>query len=104
MALVALLAIGFAGTTHTDLQIVRNEYETARARTAADAAISLGVLALVDKSPATQWVADGRPYTLTFDGTTVRVTVQDEDGKIDLNAAPLELLAGLFETLGIDAG
>lgn len=104
MALVALLAIGFAGTAKTDLQIVRNQYETARARTAADAAVSIAVLGALDKRPASQWIGDGRRYPVTFDGTDVQVSLRDEGGKIDLNAAPPELVGGLLQALGVDAG
>jgi general secretion pathway protein K len=32
----------------------------------------------------------------------VTLTLQDEGGKVDLNAAPIELIAGLFASLGID--
>jgi general secretion pathway protein K len=104
MALISILAIGFAGSARTELQISRNQYETARARTAADSAVSLAVLAVLDPSPQSQWSADGQAHTLNLDGTTVRVEVQDEGGKVDLNMAPNELLMGLFEGLGIEPG
>ena len=45
---------------------------------------------------------DGRPYNWAFAGGVVRLSIQDEGGKIDLNGAPEELLQGLFESAGTD--
>jgi len=47
----------------------------------------------------------GRRRAASFDGwrTGVDVTVEDESGKIDLNAAPAPLLAALFATLNVEA-
>ena len=58
------------------------------------------------------WRTDGTVYAWAFGGGEVRISIQDEDGKIDLNGAPGELLRGLFlsatwtgpdgEILGLD--
>ncbi len=48
------------------------------------------------------WRTDGTVYVWSFGGGDVRVSIQDEDGKIDLNAAPDELLRGLFLSVGLD--
>jgi general secretion pathway protein K len=42
------------------------------------------------------WRVDGTIYAWAFGGGEVRISIQDEGGKIDLNAAPDELLRGLF--------
>ena len=42
------------------------------------------------------WRTDGTVYVWPFGGGQVWVSIQDEAGKIDLNAAPDELLRGLF--------
>ena len=52
--------------------------------------------------PADDWRFDGTVYEWTFDGAEVRISIQDEGGKIDLNAAPDELLRGLFRSVGLD--
>ena len=44
----------------------------------------------------TAWRRDGTVYAWTFGGGEVRFSIQDEAGKIDLNAAPDALLRGLF--------
>ncbi len=44
------------------------------------------------------WRADGTVYAWALGGAEVRISIHDESGKIDLNAAPDELLRGLFRT------
>jgi general secretion pathway protein K len=53
--------------------------------------------------PEQRWPADGRERVLTYGENLIRVRVQDEAGKIDINAAPDEMLEGLFRTVGVDA-
>ncbi len=50
------------------------------------------------------WRADGTVYAWAFGGGEVRISIEDEGGKIDLNRAPDELLKGLFVVLGVDEG
>lgn len=103
MALLGVLVLGFVGKSRTDLKIARNEAETARAEAIADAGVMLAILGAFDPSPDTRWRADGTVHVLTYDGGTIRASVQDEGGKIDLNTAPPELLSGLFRTAGLDS-
>lgn len=102
LALLALLAMGFAGSARTELQIARNQYEAAQARAIADAGVSFGILGELDPSPQTQWSADGREHAVDYGAGRLRVSVQDEGGKINLNLAAPELLAGLLRTLGVE--
>jgi general secretion pathway protein K len=55
---------------------------------------------LLDPSPERRWRVDGTPIDVTFAGRILRVAIQDERGRIDLNTAPDELLAGLFRNAG----
>jgi general secretion pathway protein K len=48
------------------------------------------------------WRADGTVYAWDFAGSQVLISVQDEGGKIDLNAAPDELIKGLLIAVGVD--
>lgn len=102
LALISALAIAFAASTRTDLQIVRNDYETARARAAADGAVSLAIMGILDPSPQTKWHAGLGAHVLALPDANVRVSIEDEGGKVDLNAAPKDLLLGLFQAIGID--
>src|SRR5476651_2679089 len=75
--------------------------ETAQARALAEAGVFLSIPRLLDPTPETQWRPDGKERGIEYGGGAIRVTLQDEGGKIDLNAAPDELLAGLFDVLGV---
>lgn len=67
---------------------------------AARAGLELAVSRLLEQDPQQRWAADGRAYKLPFAGADVSVAILDEAARIDLNAAPPTLLAGLFEELG----
>lgn len=73
---------------------------TAAAQAAARAGIEYAAARMLDPDPARRWAADGRDYRFDFDGIPVQVRVRDEAAKIDLNAAPLELLQAFFTALG----
>jgi len=100
LALLTILIIGFSGDARTELLVARNHYESASARAIADAGVSLAILGVLDPAPDAQWPADGRVREVSYADGTIRIRIQDEGGKIDLNAAAPELLAGLLSTVG----
>ncbi len=100
LLLMSLLAAAFVATTRSDLAIARNDVESARARAIADAGITRAALALGDSDPALRWRVDGTPYRWAFGGGTVTITIVGEGGKIDLNAAPSEVIESLFRHAG----
>jgi general secretion pathway protein K len=101
LALLAVLVLSFTSVMRTELNIVHNQEETAHARAIADAGVTLAILSTLDPLPATQWQGTGEMHDLRFGTGAIRVAVQDECGKIDLNEAPPELLTGLFHTLAL---
>lgn len=102
LALLTILVITFTGDARTELRVARNQYDAARARALADAGVSLAILGILDPSPETRWRAAGEEHAMTYGDGTIRVSVQDEAGKINLNDAPDETLANLFRTLGMN--
>src|SRR5215831_14738479 len=101
MALLAVMVVGFAGDARTELKLARNQADAAEARAIADTGVSLALLNVLDENQSTTWHLDGEPHSLAYGDGAIRVSVQDEGGKIDLNLAAPTLLAGLFRTLGI---
>lgn len=104
LLLMSLLAAAFVSTTRSDLATARNAVESARARALADAGISRAVIALSESDPSFRWRADGTPYRWAFGGGTVTIAIVSETGKIDLNAAPPEMLESLFRHAGAGDG
>ncbi len=101
LALIAVLASAVAADSGSDAIIARNRLNRAEAAALADSGVNLAILRLIDGNPATRWVADGRPRTLRLPGGEVALTLQDEGGKVDLNQASPDLLAGLADEVGV---
>ncbi len=101
--LLATLLVGVAAASRSHSQAALYGAERVRAELAAEAGIARAVAGLRAPDLRHQWVPDGRPYTFAFDGVKVRVAVVDVSGLVDLNAAPAELLRGVFQAAGVAA-
>ena len=104
LTLLALIAASFSNSSRTEIKLAFNQLEGARAEAMADAGVHAAILGLLTNDPDRQWRVDGTVYGWEFDEGEIRVNVWDEGGKIDLNAAPDELIKALFEVLGLDSG
>ena len=102
ISLLAVLATSLLTDTRTQTLLVRNSLESARAGALAEAGVSLAINGLLDPNSQSRWPADGRERDISYDGGTIRVVITDENGKIDLNLASLEVLAGLFASRGLE--
>jgi general secretion pathway protein K len=103
LALLGIVAASFLRETRIETRITRNLVESARAEALADAGVERAKLGLLDPDDETVWRADGTPYAFSFGEGRIRVTLQSEAGKIDLNQAPDETLLALFEVAGLSA-
>ena len=103
LALLGIVAASFLRETRIETRITRNLLENARAEALADAGVERAKLGLLDPDDETVWRADGTPYEFSFGEGRIRVTLQSEAGKIDLNRAPDETLLALFEVAGLSA-
>jgi len=99
--LLAVMAASFASSTRTEARLARNQEENAKAEALADAGIHRAAFRLLDLDPETVWRPGPDVYGFALGEGGVQVRIEDEDGKIDLNGAPLELLEGLFLALGL---
>ena len=100
--LLAVIAASFTSSARTEGQLARNMVENAKAEALADGAVHRAVLGILELEPERAWRTDGTAYRLDYGEGAVVVRIFDEDAKVDLNAAPPELLAGLFRLLGLD--
>ncbi len=102
LAILAVLVASFAAATRSETQLSRNLVDGARARALAEAGVAEAIAALIGQDRA--WRHDGTPHLLTLAGGKVRVRIEDEAGKIDLNAAPIEVIGGLCTELRVEPG
>lgn len=103
MTLLALMTASFSTSSRTDVTLTYNALESAKAELLAEAGLHRTILGLLaTDEEGKQWRVDGSIYGWRFDGGDIRVSVQDEGGKIDLNAAQNDLLRALFLSAEVD--
>lgn len=73
-----------------------------RARLAAEAGINLTAVALRDPDEFLRPIADGRPYRQVLDEAVLEISITDERGKLDINAADEPTLYNLFANSGVE--
>ena len=97
LTLLTILAAGYGYAMRTETKLTIHGVELAKARAIAEAGIWLALADLLQPEPERQWLADGTLYQLDFSEGQIRLRVQDEAGRIDLNSAHDILLRALLE-------
>src|SRR5437868_3195803 len=100
VAIIAILLAAATFTTRTEVRIAENAIGGSRARLAAEAGTQLGLVHLLRRRAEGVAVFGGDPESWQDGSIRVQISIIDEAGKVDLNNAPLELLAGLFIAVG----
>lgn len=100
IALLTAVVGAFALTARVEFLQGRTLSQGVVADQAARAGLEYAMTRVVDLEPTRQWLPDGREYRWEYAGAEVTVSIVDESGKIDLNAADLELIAGLIQAVG----
>jgi general secretion pathway protein K len=103
LVLLSSLAGGFAYAVRHEARVAADMESIARAEAIATAVLHTAVLALSNTDPEQRWQADSQTHLIPWPGASSKVRVRSESGRIDLNRAPRELLAGLFSELFADA-
>lgn len=98
LLLISIMAAGYSYAMRTETMLTIHGVEAAKARGVAEAGLWLALADLLKPQPARRWQTDGSSYQLDFGGNDINLSIQDEAGKIDLNAADEALLRGLLET------
>ncbi len=101
LALLSLIAASLAASASLSQRLTRSATEHARAEALAEAGVDRALLALLDGRIEKRWRVDATGYDFVFAGARIRVRIQDELGKIDLNAADEDLLGRLFQSVGL---
>lgn len=103
IALLAALIGAFALTARVEGLQERVLSRGAIAGEAARAGLEMALVRVDDADLRRRWLADGRLYRWQYAGVPVEVRVQDEQGKIDINAADTALVAALFRAVGVES-
>lgn len=96
LVLLSVLAGSAIYASRTELQISRNAIEQAQGRELAEAGIAWGIANLLERDSPDPWPIDGTTRRIRFAGVEIDVSIQDELGKIDINAASEQTLRALF--------
>lgn len=99
---LALMAAGIVYLSRTDRRLAQENLQTAEAKQAADAGITRGIVALLDRGANPPWRIDGTPQRWSFAGIPVQIRIEDELGKIDLNTGADTILHNLLVAQGLD--
>jgi general secretion pathway protein K len=100
--LLSVIAGSVAMLTRTELGLSRNLVLSAKAEALAEGGIHLAINALLAPDGEAKAHADGRVWRVELEAGHVDVSVTDVTGRIDLNAAPPELITGLFHAAGAE--
>jgi general secretion pathway protein K len=103
LLLLSALATAAAFVARSGAMIVHRGAQDARAEEIADAAILDTIVSLSDGKVSRRPAIDGMPKQLELLGANVTLTISNEAGRIDLNAASDELLLAFFQSQGLDA-
>jgi general secretion pathway protein K len=105
--LIAMLVVAFMTNGRLRLQTALNVARATQAAYIAESAINLASLSLLAKRDAMsagpdEAVSTGEPKFCVLDRAAVALTIEDEGGKIDLNAAGAELIGAALTGLGFN--
>jgi general secretion pathway protein K len=105
LTLLGIIATSFSKSMRTETELARQLALSAQARALAEAGIYRGILDLLRfrRDPQAKWQANGTVYKIIKLGRgEIRIAIQDEAGRVDLNTAQKPLIEGLLRGVGVD--
>ena len=109
IALLLTIVTAFSRTVGTHIKVAGNKTVNAQVEAAADAGVHLALMQLArtasgERNGDLAIRGDGTQNRCRFtDDIVLSIEIEDEGGKVDLNAAPAPLLGALFEGFGAPA-
>jgi general secretion pathway protein K len=101
-AILAIIVASVLATSRSEIRLAQQDQQIAELGAIAGGALNIAILRLLDPSVSMQPPVDATPFTVSFAGHALRLTVQDEAGKIDLNMVRPDLLLQLLISTGVD--
>jgi general secretion pathway protein K len=99
LALLTILATGYSRMMRTETMLTANMVHSSQATSLAEAGINIAIVELLKPVLEQDWKTDGTPYEYELNNNIITVKIRAENGKIDLNTAPTELLYGLLKSV-----
>jgi general secretion pathway protein K len=103
IGLLSAIAVSLLWSGNVSYQLIRNVTAAAQLEATFEAAVDRAVLGLIDPRYDQRWRVDGVAQEFGFGGARIRVAIQDELGRIDLNHADEAVLIALFQSAGLGA-
>jgi len=104
LGLLAAISLSLLWSGNMSYSLARNGLEMASVNATVEAGVSRAVAGLLEPRSERRWRTDGGTQNFEFSGTSIRISIQDELGKIDLNQAEVSMLTGLLRSAGLDSG
>ena len=102
LSFLSLLGTALVAAGRQESQRARNLIDAAMAEARADGAVQQAIYALLDPSQA-RWWPDGARHMLRFGQYRAEVRLEDENGKVNPNFAPTEMVQALMVQVGVPA-
>lgn len=103
LALLSLMAAALITHSRAAARIEKNAWDRLRVETIAEAATNRAILEILNPAGGAAQRFNGAPMSFDFEGTKVEISIQDELGKVDLNAASADRLRALLNAAGFSA-
>lgn len=100
IALLTALIGAFALSARTENLQGRVQVRGLVAQNAARAGVEYALTRVGSSDQKLQWLPDGRPNRWRYGEAQLEIKIVDENGKVDLNQADMQLLTGLLQSAG----
>jgi len=100
--LFAALAYQLIARSSASVALAQAELDRAQLSAAADAGLVLAITGLTQPADRGRWEIDARTRSAEFRGIPLRITVEDERGKIPVNLLDERQVERMFEAAGAD--
>jgi general secretion pathway protein K len=101
LTLLAAIAISLSFSGNISYRLAQNSFHGAVEDELVDAAVNRTVLALLDPRTDYGRLLNGTAQSFDYGGGSMRIRIEDELGKIDLNQTDGSTLAALFQSAGL---
>jgi general secretion pathway protein K len=101
LAMLAMMVAAVEALTLTSARFGHAALEQARLAADIDAGVARAALGIADQRPQQRWRVDGDVRRFRFESDDVEISIQDESGRVDLNAAEPATLKRLLVAAGV---